>query len=367
MTTTPSPGSANAASHTVNPIVSPVAGSAPQPASAATLRSPDSWQYRALNAVNPGLNYLSDALIALAREGHAVVAGSADLQYSNGLNRFAQAYPERYVQFGISEQNMVSAAAGLATCGHMPFVATFASFMALLCCEQIRMDVAYTKLPVRLIGHHTGISLGFYGTSHHATEDISTTRAIAGLTVVSPADGPQLAAAIKASATWPEPIYFRIGRGRDPQVYADDTPFEFGRAIVHSVGRDLTLIACGITLHASLAAATALNAAGYSVGVIDMPTIKPLDRAAVLKAAAGCSLLMTAEEHNVLGGLGSAVAEVLADEGTGVRLHRHGIHDEYSLIAPPNALYAHYRLDAAGIEQVAREQLEHRGTRNLTT
>lgn len=359
MTTTHSTDSATAAGH--------AAASAAEPSSVATLCSPDSWQYRALNAVNPGLNYLSDALITLAREGHPVVAGSADLQYSNGLNRFAQAYPERYVQFGISEQNMVSAAAGLATCGHMPFVATFASFMALLCCEQIRMDVAYTRLPVRLIGHHTGISLGFYGTSHHATEDISTTRAIAGLTVVSPADGPQLAAAIKASATWPEPIYFRIGRGRDPQVYADDTPFEFGRAIVHSVGQDLTLIACGITLHASLAAATALNAAGYSVGVIDMPTIKPLDRTAVLEAAAGCSLLMTAEEHNVLGGLGSAVAEVLADEGTGVRLHRHGIHDEYSLIAPPNALYAHYRLDASGIEQVAREQLEQRGARKLTT
>ncbi|HBP30169.1 MAG: transketolase family protein [Advenella sp.] len=326
----------------------------------AQITSSDSWQYRALNAVNPGLNYLSEGLIALADAGHPVVAGSADLQYSNGLNRFAAAFPERYVQFGISEQNMVSAAAGLATCGHMPFVATFASFMGLLCCEQIRMDVAYTQLPVRLIGHHTGISLGFYGTSHHATEDISTMRAIAGLTVVSPADGPQLAAAIKASASWPEPIYFRIGRGRDPQVYADGTPFEFGCAIVHSEGTDLTLIACGITVHAALAAATALTAAGYSVGVIDMPTIKPLDRDAVIKAATQSTLLITAEEHNVLGGLGSAVAEVLADEGTGTRLFRHGINDEYSLIAPPNTLYAHYKLDAAGIEQVALEQLRKR-------
>ena len=213
----------------------------------AQVLSPDSWQYRALNAVNPGLSYLSDALIELAQAGHPVVAGSADLQYSNGLNRFAQAYPDRYVQFGISEQNMVSAAAGLATTGMMPFVATFASFLGLLCCEQIRMDVAYTKLPVRLIGHHTGISLGFYGTSHHATEDISTMRALAGLTVVSPADGPQLASAIKASVNWPEPIYFRIGRGRDPQVYPDGAPFEFGRAIVHSTGSDLNIIACGIT------------------------------------------------------------------------------------------------------------------------
>ena len=324
----------------------------------AQVLSPDSWQYRALNAVNPGLSYLSDALIDLVKAGHPVVAGSADLQYSNGLNRFAQVYPDRYVQFGISEQNMVSAAAGLATTGMMPFVATFASFLGLLCCEQIRMDVAYTRLPVRLIGHHTGISLGFYGTSHHATEDISTMRALAGLTVVSPADGPQLASAIKASANWPEPIYFRIGRGRDPQVYEDGAPFEFGRAIVHSVGHDLTLIACGITLHGALAAARQLGEAGLSVGVIDMPTIKPLDRDAVLKAAGQSRLLMTVEEHNVLGGLGSAVAEVLADAGTATRLRRHGIYDEYSLIAPPTTLYAHYKLDAEGIASVAREFIQ---------
>ncbi|MGB3434710.1 transketolase family protein [Achromobacter sp.] len=324
----------------------------------AQVLSPDSWQYRALNAVNPGLSYLSDALIELAQAGHPVVAGSADLQYSNGLNRYAQAYPDRYIQFGISEQNMVSAAAGLATTGMMPFVATFASFLGLLCCEQIRMDVAYTKLPVRLIGHHTGISLGFYGTSHHATEDISTMRALAGLTVVSPADGPQLASAIKASVDWPEPIYFRIGRGRDPQVYEDGTPFEFGRAIVHSSGSDLNIIACGITVHAALAAAEQLRGEGLSVGVIDMPTIKPLDRDAVLAAAGRSRQLMTVEEHNVLGGLGSAVAEVLADAGTGTRLRRHGIYDEYSLIAPPTTLYAHYKLDAAGIAEVARATLQ---------
>ncbi len=138
--------------------------------------SPNSWQYRALNAITPGLNHLSDALIELAEAGHPVVAGSADLQYSNGLNKFAAKYPERYIQFGISEQNMVSAAAGIATTGQVPFVATFASFLGLLCCEQIRMDVAYCGQKVRLIGHHTGISMGFYGTSHHATEDIATMR-----------------------------------------------------------------------------------------------------------------------------------------------------------------------------------------------
>ena len=319
--------------------------------------SPNSWQYRALNSANPGLNFLSDALIELAREGHKVIAGSADLQYSNGLNKFAAEYPDRYISFGISEQNMVTAAAGIATTGQIPFVATFASFLGLLACEQIRMDCAYCAQPVRLIGHHTGISLGFYGTSHHATEDIGTMRSIADLAVVSPADGPQLYAALKATIHHPEPIYFRIGRGREPDVYTKDTPFVLGKAIEHSIGEELTIIACGLPVHPSLEAAKRLNAAGRSVGVIDMATIKPLDREAVLRAAARSKILMTAEEHNILGGLGSAVAEVLADEGCGIRLVRHGIHDEYSLIAPPTHLYAHYKLDADGIESVAKTAL----------
>ena len=320
--------------------------------------SPNSWQYRGLNALNPGLSFLSDALIELTEAGYPVMAGSADLQYSNGLNRFASAYPDRYVQFGISEQNMVSAAAGLATTGAMPFVATFASFLGLLCCEQIRMDVAYSAQPVRLIGHHTGISLGFYGTSHHATEDIATMRSIADLAVVSPADGAQLAAAIKASATYDKPVYFRIGRGRDPVVYDADVVFEFGKAHEHIEGEELTIIACGITVHAALEAARKMNAEGRSVGVIDMASIKPIDRDAILRAAARSKRMMTVEEHNVLGGLGAAVAEVLADEGVGVKLKRHGIYDEYSLIAPPTHLYQHYKLDAAGIEEVALAHLD---------
>ena len=320
-------------------------------------KSPNSWQYRGLNAKNPGLDHLSNGLIDLVKAGHNVVAGSADLQYSNGLNRFAAAYPDRYISFGISEQNMVSTAAGIATTGVVPFVATFASFLGLLACEQIRMDVAYGGQPVRLVGHHTGISLGFYGTSHHATEDIGTMRSIADLTVVSPSDGLQLEAAIRASAEWDQPIYFRIGRGREPDVYERGTSFTIGKAIEHMAGEELTIIACGLPVHPALAAARKLNAEGRSVGVIDMATVKPLDREAVLRAARRSKVLMTAEEHNVLGGLGSAVAEVLADEGCGVRLVRHGIHDEYSLIAPPTHLYAHYKLDAAGIEEVARTAL----------
>ncbi|OWJ89179.1 transketolase [Pseudomonas sp. A46] len=319
--------------------------------------SPESWQYRQINAKAPGLNYLSNGLLDLVAEGHAIAVGTADLQYSNGLNRFVEKHPELFIQFGISEQNMVSAAAGIATTGTMPYVATFASFLALLCCEQIRTDVAYSALPVRLIGHHAGISLGFYGTSHHATEDLAIARSIADLTVVAPADGPQLAAAIRASIHHSQPIYFRIGRGQEPNVYPDDISFEFGKAVIHARGTDLTLVATGSMVHPTLLAAEALRASGLSVGVIDMHTIKPLDTGAILQAAADAPLLLSIEEHNVLGGLGGAIAEVLTEQGTGTRLVRHGIRDEYSLIAPPTHLYRHYRLDADGIAAVARDAL----------
>jgi transketolase len=319
--------------------------------------NPDSWQYREINARAPGLSYLSNALISLVEQGAPVAAGTADLQYSNGLVRFAQRHPERFIQFGISEQNMVSAAAGMATTGTMPFVATFASFLALLCCEQIRTDIAYSALPVRLIGHHAGISLGFYGTSHHATEDLAIMRSIADLTVVAPADGAQLAAAIEASAAYPLPIYFRIGRGQEPAVYDETPAFSFGKAISHGEGSEITLIACGSMVHAAQEAWRALTASGVSAGLIDMHTIKPLDENAVLGAARRSRLILTIEEHNILGGLGGAVAEVLAEAGVPSRLVRHGIRDEYSLIAPPTHLYRHYRLDSAGVEAVARESL----------
>jgi transketolase len=315
--------------------------------------NPGSWQYRQINSRAPGLSYLSNALIGLVEQGHPVIAGTADLQYSNGLVRFAERYPERFIQFGISEQNMVSAAAGIATTGASPFVATFASFLALLCCEQIRTDIAYSALPVRLIGHHAGISLGFYGTSHHATEDLAIMRSIADLTVVAPADGPQLAAAIRASAGRPEPVYFRIGRGQEPEVYDETLEFSFGKAIRHGAGEELTIIACGTMVHPARAAFRSLRANGRAVGFIDMPTIKPLDQEAVLAAAATSRVILTVEEHNVIGGLGGAVSEVLAEAGAGIRVVRHGIRDEYSLIAPPTHLYRHYRLDAAGIEAVA--------------
>ena len=219
------------------------------------------------------------------------------------------------------------------------------------------MDVAYCAQPVRLIGHHAGISLGFYGTSHHATEDLAIMRSIADLTVVAPADGAQFAAAIRASVHHPQPIYFRIGRGHDPVVYDQDTPFAFGEAITHGIGDEITIIATGSSVHPALEATRALQAGGKSVGLIDMHTIKPLDEKAVLAAADRSRIILTVEEHTILGGLGGAVAEVMAEHGARARLVRHGIKDEFSLIAPPTHLYRHYRLDAQGIEEVARALL----------
>jgi transketolase len=182
-------------------------------------------------------------------------------------------------------------------------------------------------------------------------------RSIADLTVVSPADGPQFAAALRASVSYAQPIYFRISRGHDPAVYGKDAPFEFGKAVVHGIGNDITIIACGMAVHSAKQAMEALNGKGHSVGLIDMHTIKPLDRAAVMAAARKSRIILTVEEHNILGGLGGAVAEVLAEEGGGARLVRHGIKDEYSLIAPPTHLYRHYKLDAAGVESVAQSLL----------
>jgi len=320
-----------------------------------------SWHLLMLLDQAPGLHALSDALSDLVEAGHPIVVGTADLKYSNGLVRFQETHPDRFVQFGISEQNMISAAAGMAAAGLQPYIATFASFMALLGCEQVRTDVAYTGLPVRLIGHHTGITLGFYGTSHHATEDLAIMRSLAGLDVVAPADGLALGAAIRAYADHPGPVYFRIGRGRDPDVYSAGYVHERGGSVTHGRGGDLTILATGSMVHPSLEARELLDAQGVSAGVVDLHTVKPIDVEAIRRAADESPLLMTVEEHNVIGGLGGAVAEVLATDGSGVPLHRHGIRDEYSLIGPPTHLYRHYRLDGPGIAAEAAARLAQEG------
>jgi transketolase len=281
---------------------------------------------------------------------------------SNRTGDFADRHPDRFVNVGIAEQNMVSMAAGLAACGFIPYVSTFASFASLLCAEQLRTDLAYPAMPVRVLAHHAGIAMGFYGTSHHATEDLALTRAMAGMTVVSAADANALRALLRATVDVPGPVYIRFGRGREKTVYETPPALEHGRFLTVRPGSDATLIATGISVRAGLDAAELLAAAeGIDLRVLDAAYVKPLDEAAILAAAAETAVIVTSEEHSVIGGLGGAVAEVLASHGAATRLHRHGIDDEYALIAPPTHLYRHYGFSGEGLAQVVREALEQGG------
>jgi transketolase len=318
---------------------------------------PDTWDLPTSTRLAPFLNW-GQVLAEMGQEHPEIVVLTADLKHANRLYDFGRIHPHRFFNFGIAEKNMVSAAAGLATAGLLPYVATYASFVGLLCAEQIRTDLCYPGLPVRILAHHAGITMGFYGSSHHATEDLSIMRSFAGLTVFGTVDPNLAEAALRASLSHPGPIYFRLGRGREEPVYPrPPTGFAFGRAITVRDGRDAAILTTGLPLSAALEVAEMLAAKdGLSVRVVDVHTVKPIDAEAVL-AAAATGVVLTVEEHNIIGGLGSAVAEVLAEAGARCRFQRHGLPDEYALIGPPLALYAHYGLDSAGIARVLREMV----------
>jgi transketolase len=321
-------------------------------------RDPASWNLRQLRT--PA--FVAGAELAdLAERDERVVVLTADLAYSNRTHEFAERHPNRFVNVGIAEQNMVSIAAGMASAGLRPYAATFASFVGLLCAEQIRTDVAFPNLPVRILAHHSGMALGFYGTSHHALEDIAFMRAIANMAVVGATDANMLRAILRFSLEYDGPLYIRMGRGRDPDVYAEPPAFELGASYRLRDGGDLAILATGAEVDPALQAADLLAADGIQARVVDFASLSPLDRGAITAAAAECRLLLTVEEHNVTGGLGSAVAEVLAEEQAHVRFVRHGIHDLYPLVGPPAGLYAHYQLDGPGIAAVARTALADAG------
>lgn len=303
---------------------------------------------------------LGEELAEMAKTDPRIVVATADLASANRTNDFKAAHPDRFFDFGIAEKNMITAAAGMAACGMVPYVATFASFAAILGAEQIRTDCAYPKMPVRVIGTHSGMSMGFYGSSHHALEDLGMLRCMADLTVICATDANHLRAVLRASADHPGAMYIRLGRGRDPVVYDTVPDLTIGKAIRLREGTDLTLIATGSEVRAALDAAAALEKTGTSVRVIDMHTISPLDREEVAAAARETKAIMTVEEHNITGGLGSAVAEVLIDLPR-LPFLRHGVPDRYVEVGPPAALYDAYKLDAPGVESVARAFLSRIG------
>jgi transketolase len=304
---------------------------------------------------------LGEELADIAEHDPRVVVLTADLGRSNRATDFGARHPDRFVNVGIAEKNMITMAAGMASCGYVPFAATFGSFAALLGAEQIRTDCAYPNLPVRVVGHHSGMSMGFYGTSHHSLEDIGMMRCIADLTVVCATDANHLRALLRASMDHPGAMYIRLGRGRDPQVYNEVPDIEIGRAETVRDGTELTIIATGSEVAPALDAAERLAIDGISTRVVDMFTVSPIDRATVLDAARTTGAILTVEEGNLTNGLGTAVAECLFEAGERVPFRRHGVPDEHVPVGPPAALYAHYRLDGPGVADVARELLISKG------
>lgn len=296
-------------------------------------------------------------LAEIGQSNPDIVVLTADMMRSNKTGDFAKVIPERFFNFGIAEQNMMAAAAGLAVSGKTPYVSTFAAFASLRCAEQLRTDIAYPNLNVRIVSSHAGLSMGNGGTTHHATEDIAICRAMANMTVIVPADANECAKAVYASIDYPGPIYMRLGRGAEPVVYKKDYDFSIGKAVTVREGSDVSIIACGILVMAAIKAARKLAQEGIEAKVIDMHTIKPLDEEAVLAAARDIGVVVTAEEHTIIGGLGGAVAEVLAESGMPVKFSRIGLPDVYSTIGSPDALYARYGLDADGIYQRVKEIL----------
>jgi len=248
-------------------------------------------------------------LLSLAPEIENLLALSADLCNTSGLDRFRAAYPDRFFNAGIAEQNMLGMAAGLAKEGSRVFCTTFATFAAMRACEMVRLHMGYMGLDIKLVGLGAGFSMGMFGNTHYAVEDMAIMRAVPGLRVLSPADCASVAKATEAAARCDGPVYLRLtGVAGNPVVYSEEFDFEIGRAISVRQGRDIAIIATGSMVYESIVAARLLDARGIAASVIDMHTIKPLDTAAI-DSVMNTKLMVTVEEHSVIGGLGGAVAE----------------------------------------------------------
>jgi len=289
------------------------------------------------------------ALVELARRRGEVLCLSGDLTKQTEVDLFQAEFPDRFIHGGMAEANMMSMAGALARCGHIPFVHTFGVFATRRPFDQIANAIAYPNLPVRIIGFMPGVSTPG-GPSHQAIDDVALMRALPNMTVVDVADAVETRQVVPAIADVPGPVYVRLKRGEIPVIFDDDHVLRLDRASVVLAGTDVALFASGMMLAAALAASRALGSHGLSVSVINVPVIKPLDAAAVLAAAAGARLVVTAENHSIVGGLGSAVAEVIAEAGLGRPLRRVGLRDTFaegSLDAP--YLFGKYGLSASAI------------------
>ncbi len=298
-------------------------------------------------------------MIDLGKENKNIVALAPDMVLTTRLKDFSEKFPERFFETGITEQATIGMAAGMATCGLIPFFVTFACFASMRITEQIRTDICYPNLNVKIIGSHSGVSGGSMGTTHHSTEDIAIMRSLANMTVLVPSDTHQLLKVLRSAVEHEGPCYIRYIRGEGSPLLlyesVEKCPFEIGKGIMLKDGDDLTIIACGNPMvQNAFVAANELEKEKISVRVIDMGTVKPIDREIIIKAANDTKGIITVEDHNIIGGLGSAVAEVLVEEKP-LRMKRSGIPDVFSAIGPPDELWKRYGLDSDSIAQTAKD------------
>ena len=293
-----------------------------------------------------------ETLIELVRQGVDVVAVEADLAGSTTTAKLGKAYPDRLFDVGIAEQNMIDVAAGLSLAGKVAFTGSFAVFGTGRSYDQIRNTVCYSKLNVKIAPTHSGVSVGPDGGSHQMLEDIALMRALPGMRVLVPADYVAAKAAIRLAAAVSGPFYVRLGRAKVPCVYEEPFVMELGRGSVVRPGTDVTIVACGIELDQALKAAEVLDGRGVSAEVIDMPSIKPLDEDLLLESVGRTGCVVTAEEHSVIGGLGSAVCEALAEKRP-APVERIGVRDTFGTSGELAELLPHFGLDAAAIAAAA--------------
>ncbi|NLV86394.1 MAG: transketolase family protein [Clostridiales bacterium] len=295
-------------------------------------------------------------LAELAENNNDIVVLDADLSGSTKSGIFGKAFPERFFNMGIAESNMVATAAGLSTTGKIPFVNTFTVFLTTLGLISTRAQICYGNLNVKLAGAYCGMSDAFDGATHHATEDIAVMRSLPNMTVIVPSDAASTRWATKYAVEKVGPMYLRLSRDVYPDLYPENTAFECGKGAIVREGKDLTVIACGLLVHKAIEAAEVMEEKGVSVRVVDMYSIKPIDKELILRCAEETGAIVTAEEHNIFGGLGGAVAEVLAYGGAGVPTEFVGIQDTFTESAPYKDLLKKYGVDAngvlAGIEKV---------------
>jgi transketolase len=303
-----------------------------------------------------GRGAFADTLVALAEQDERIVAVCNDSVGSSNLRAFRQRFPDRLINVGIAEQNLVGVSAGLASAGKIPFTCGASCFLTGRALEQIKADLAYSRHNVKLCGISSGMAYGELGPTHHSIEDLAWTRAIANMTIIVPADAVETAAAVRAAAAFEGPVFLRLSRMPVPSVCADDRPFEIGRSTLLRDGSDLTVIAAGVTVAHALQAAQLLEQDGISAAVLNLSTIRPIDRDRVVEAARR-GPIVTVEEHTVHGGLGSAVAEVVV-ESHPTRMRLLGVPGVFAPTGSPSFLLEHFGLDAAGIRKAARALLK---------